>query len=272
MAGLTYNIISRWTDSLQARGRFSFALSECRENNKDLSHAAIKLALNRLAEKQKVISVFKGYYLILPPQYASRGILPPYLFLDALMKHLNRSYYVSLLTAAVFHGSSHQQPQEFFVMTNFPVLRPTHKKGLTINYISIKSIPDKLLEKKKTEAGYLNVSSAVLTACDLVQYERRAGGINRVATVLNQLVEKLNSSDFTSDLLSHCQTTTLQRLGYLLEFICMRNDLADALFGAVQKENLEFYRIPLAAARETKGSGSGNRWKIIVNTKIEMDE
>lgn len=257
---------------MQARGRYSFALSECREQNKDLSDAAIKLSLRRLGNKQKVISVFKGYYLIIPPQYASRGILPPELFLDAMMRHLNRSYYVSLLSAAVFHGSSHQQPQEFFVMTDFPVLRPTYKKGLKINYLSIKSIPDKLIEKRKTRAGYLNVSSAVLTACDLVQYKRRVGGINRVATVLYQLAEQLRPSDFSSDLLNHCQSTTLQRLGYLLEFVCLRKNLANALFRAVQNDNLVFYRIPLAVAMGTKGYASGNRWKVVENTEIEMDE
>ena len=44
------------------------------------------------------------------------------------MKELDRPYYLALLNAAAYHGASHQQPQEFFVVTGFPVLRPMQKR------------------------------------------------------------------------------------------------------------------------------------------------
>jgi hypothetical protein len=56
-----------------------------------------------------------------------------------------------LLNATAFHGASHQQPQEYFVIANFPVLRPTQKKGLKINYVSIKEVPKSLKEKRKQQ-------------------------------------------------------------------------------------------------------------------------
>ena len=219
-----------------------------------------------------IVSLYKGYYLLVPPQYAFKGILPPTLYLDAFMKYLQRPYYVALLNAAAFHGASHQQPQEYFVMTNFPVLRPTQKKGLKINYISIREIPESLIEKRKTEAGYLNISNAALTACDLVQFEKRVGGLNRASTVLNELGEVIKSTDFTPAVLQHVQVTALQRLGYLLENACFHTELADALFEAMKREKLNLFRIPLKSARETKGFSSDNRWKVIVNTEIDIDE
>jgi predicted transcriptional regulator of viral defense system len=188
------------------------------------------------------------------------------------MKHLKRDYYVSLLNAAAYHGASHQQPQEYFVMTGFPVLRPTLKKGMKINYVSIKDFPETLIEKQKTEAGYLNISNAALTACDLVQYEKRVGGINRVVTVLSELSEVIGQSDFTPTLLHHTHVTALQRLGYLLEFVCLNQELADALYKSMENEKLSLFRIPLKAAKESKGFSSENRWKVIVNTEIEIDE
>ena len=188
------------------------------------------------------------------------------------MKHLKRPYYVALLNAAAFHGASHQQPQEYFVMTGFPVLRPTQKKGLKVNYISIKEFPESLIEKRKTEAGYLNVSNAVLTACDLVQFEKRVGGLNRAATVLNELVEVIKPSDFTIALLKNTPVTALQRLGYLLENACLNTQLADALFEAMKGEEISLFRTPLKAAKESKGFSSDNRWKVVVNTEIEIDE
>ncbi len=264
--------INQWLDNVLAKGGYGFSKDVLQRELSGYSDMAVKRALSRRSNKGKIVSLYKGYYLIIPPKYASKGILPPQLYLDAFMKHLQRPYYVALLNAAAFHGASHQQPQEYFVMTDFPVLRPTQKKGLKINYISIKGIPEDLMEKRKTEAGYLNISNAALTACDLVQFEKRVGGFNRVATILNELVEVLKVTDFQSTLLKHVHVTTLQRLGHLLETVCFQQELANALYEAMTHENLSFYRIPLKASKETKGYSSENRWKVIVNTEIEADE
>lgn len=272
MAGQHKLSINQWLDTLQAKGALGFSIDALQQEIPSYSDIAVKRALSRLSAKGKIISLYKGYYLIIPPQYASKGILPPTLYLDAFMKHLKRPYYVALLNAAAFHGASHQQPQEYFVMTDFPVLRPTHKKGQKINYISIKEIPEGLIEKRKTETGYLNISNAALTACDLVQFEKRVGGINRVATVLNELTDAIKDSDYSPTLLKHVHATTLQRLGYLLEAVCSRQEMADALFEAIIKEKLNVYRIPLKPSKGTKGYSSGNRWNVIVNTEIEVDE
>lgn len=264
--------LNEWLDKLPAKGAYGFAKQALEQEIPDFSLIAVKRALSRLSAKGKIVSLFKGYYLLVPPQYALKGILPPQLYLDAFMKHLQRPYYVALLNAAAFHGASHQQPQEYFVMTSFPVLRPTLKKGFKINYISIKAFPQSLIEKRKTEAGYLNISNAALTACDLIQFEKRVGGLNRAATVLNELAEVIKPTDFTDELLKHAHVTALQRLGYLLENVCSQTELADALFESIKQEKLILFRIPLKAAKETKTFSSENRWKVIVNTEIEIDE
>ena len=261
-----------WAEEQLSLGRYGFSLRSLRESLDLYTDTAIKFALKRLAHKGKVISIYKGYYLIIPPQYSGKGILPPALFVDSFMKSLQRPYYVALLNAAAYHGASHQQPQEFFVMTTFPVLRPTKRKGLKLNYISIKNIPEKLLEQKKTEAGYLSVSSPALTATDLIQFEKRIGGLSRAATVLNELVEVISPADFNQVLLEYAPVTALQRLGYLLEFACLNTELADALFAAMKIQSLNFYRIPLKSTIPIKGHSSGNRWSVIVNAKIEIDE
>jgi hypothetical protein len=41
------------------------------------------------------------------------GIVPPEFYIDDLMKHLTRPYYVSLLNAAAFYGAAHQN-RKFF--------------------------------------------------------------------------------------------------------------------------------------------------------------
>jgi predicted transcriptional regulator of viral defense system len=187
------------------------------------------------------------------------------------MQVLNRPYYLGLLSAASYHGSSHQQPQEFFVVTSFPVLRPMQKKGIKINFISKREIPSKLLENKKTEAGYLKISNAVLTATDLIQYAKRIGGINRVAAVLAELVENIQPSAFDNDLLENVSVAALQRLGYLIDKVLDNQVLASALMTLLDNNNTPLFRIPLKAAGETKGFETDERWKVIVNTSIEID-
>lgn len=264
--------LEKWVEQQLSLGRYGFALSVLRKLFDQHTETAVKFALKRLADKGKILSIHKGYYLILPPQYSSKGILPPGLFLDTFMKFLERPYYVALLNAAAYHGASHQQPQEYFIMTTFPVLRATHKKGMKINYISVKHIPEKLLTQRKTEAGYLNVSNPALTATDLIQFEKRIGGLNRATTVLNELAEVLQPADFNPVLLDYVPATALQRLGYLLEFACQKSELADALYESMKKHPLNCFRIPLKASAATKGFSSENRWKVIVNTEIEIDE
>jgi len=236
------------------------------------SGVAIKSALKRLSKKGKVVSFHKGFYLIISAQYANRGILPAALFMDNFMKHLNRTYYVGLLSAAALYGAAHQQPQEFFVITDFPVLRPSHKKGLKVNFISKSNIESRLLRERKTESGYLKVSSPALTASDLIQYEKRAGGITRVATILNELQEGIDPKEFDPVFFNSTPSTAIQRLGYLIEKAINNKNLANELFAASQKNGVNFFRIPLKASAPAKGFYSDNRWKVIVNIEIEMDE
>ncbi len=270
--GLTYNYLEAWTEQILARGKYSFSLSDLRQDLKDYSQIALKFALKRLVDKGKILSIIKGYYLIIPPRYQQQGVLPVHLFLDDLMNHLQRPYYIALINAAAFHGASHQKPQESFVVTDFPVMRPTQKNGLKINYLSIMDFPERFIDKVKTEAGYLKISSPVLTAADLVQFEKRIGGLSRVSTILNELIEMISTEDFSSEFLYRTQPVVLQRLGYLLEYICQSGELSDALFENMKNLGISFYRIPLKSSKQSKGFPANNRWKVIVNAQIEIDE
>lgn len=264
--------IHSWIEKLQSHGNYAFSLDLLERELPNYTAIGIKRALSRLSVKGLVISISKGYYLIISPQYASKGILPPSMYLDAFMKHLERPYYLGLLNAAAYHGAAHQQPQEFFVVTCFPVLRTTQRKGLKVNYISKKAVPDSLLDLRKTGAGYLKISNPVLTATDLIRYEKRIGGINRVASVLNELAESIKPDDFTEILIEHVPVTALQRLGYLLGNVLGYDLLADALQQSLQRNMVKLFRIPLKVSAQTTGFSSDEDWKVIVNTEIEIDE
>ena len=80
--------LSQWIENLQSRGRYAFSLSLLATELPNYTEIAARSALSRLTAKGKIISIYRSYYLIIPPQYSSKGILPPALFLDGLMKNL----------------------------------------------------------------------------------------------------------------------------------------------------------------------------------------
>jgi predicted transcriptional regulator of viral defense system len=264
------NYLLSWVEKQQSWGKYVFSLVQVRADFPDLSESAIKRALDRLSNKGRILSVYKGFYLIVPPEYTSRGVLPPLLFIDNLMQFVGKPYYVGLLSAAALHGAAHQQPQEFFVITDIRQTT-TQKKGLKINYITKKNISDSFLEKRKTEFGYVNVSNPELTAADLVYYDNRIGGVNRAASVLNELAEVMRPERITQELINTLTIPTIQRLGYLLDVI-QKKELADKLYAESQKLKKDFFRQPLKAGLEKTGFPTDERWKIVINTDIEIDE
>lgn len=263
--------LADWKDELLTKGKISFSLEQAKEAFPADTEIAIKRSLNRLSVKGEIVSIYKGYYLIITSQYSSRGILPPTIYIDALMKYLKRPYYMGLLNAAAFHGASHQQPQEFFVFTDFPVLRDTKRKGIRVNYISIKNFPENLLEERKTETGYLKISSPELTAIDLIDFEKRIGGLDRVATVLNELADEIKEERITTSFLKEVSSVSIQRLGYILDKVLEKADLAAHLYESCKKGKIKFYRKPLKASGKLKGFPFDEKWKIIINTQIEHE-
>jgi hypothetical protein len=59
---------------------------------------------------------YRGFHVIVPPEYRRLGCLPADQFIPELMKHLEQPYYVALLSAARYHGAAHQKPRIFSVL------------------------------------------------------------------------------------------------------------------------------------------------------------
>mgnify|MGYP001816941982 FL=1 len=267
----TNNYILTWIEKLQSRGKIAFSYDEVITDFPEKSENAIIQSLSRLSQRGRVVPIYKGFYLIIPPEYYAREILPPILFIDYLMEFLAKPYYVGLLSAAALYGSAHQQPQEFFVITKTKQLA-THKKGIKINYVIKKTIPVEFLDKRKTETGYVKVSSPELTAFDLVYYTNRIGGLNRTCNVLNELTESINPKKLENDLLKLFSVATIQRLGYIFDSVLNEGRLANKLWKASQDLNLKFFRQPLNTFKKSSGYITDPRWKIVINTEIDIDE
>lgn len=81
-----------------------------------LSPTAFNAAVSRLARKSRVARLRKGFVLILRPEDYWASGPEASRWIDPFMRHLGIDYRISLLSAAQFHGSAHQAPQEFQVI------------------------------------------------------------------------------------------------------------------------------------------------------------
>lgn len=264
--------ISTWILDRLAKGAYSFDIDLLKKDLKDKTPISIKRSLARLTDQKKVISIHKGFYIIIPPSYKNMGVLPPVMFMDDLMRYLKRPYYISLLSAAALHGAAHQQPQSHYVCTNLPSLRSTIKSGISIEYISKRKFKEHHIIQKKTESGYVNVSDPLLTCIDLINYNKSIGGLNRASTIINELSDEVDVTSIDKEIFDLAQKADLQRLGYLWECELEQKDLADHLFTMYKDRSEKLRSYKLINNKPTNSSSQKNRWKINVNTTIEIDE
>lgn len=267
------NKIRYWVETLPKTGKNVFTLEEVAQQFPTVDAVNIRNTLYRLTKKNMIQSVWHGFYVIIPVDYGLKGVVPPTEYIDPLMKYLGKVYYVGLLNAAALHGAAHQQPQEYTVIVNDKNLRGKAKKGVKINFITRYDLPAPYLKQLNTRSGYIRISSAELTAMDLIRYMKEIGGVNRAATVLNELAEEMDFQNVKADFFSYFSSSAVQRLGYILEDVLGYKELAGTLYQKAKEAGVKFRKYPLKANAVIHDSCDINeRWKIIINEEIEIDE
>ena len=250
---------------LAARGRYHFSSSELR-SALGVSGAAARQALSRLAAKGEIASPARGFYVIVPPEYRRLGCLPADQFVPALMEHRNVRYYVGLLSAAQYHGAAHHRPQEFQVVVerNRP---PIVCGAVRVAFVARRALDAVPVESVNNPRGTVVVSTVEATAVDLVGYMRRAGGLDRVAGVLSELGDEMDSKR----LVEACESASVlwaQRLGYLLEHVGAGKKAA-LLKQDVRRRARSFTKLLPGASSED--SPRSKEWRLLVNASIEAD-
>ena len=139
-------------------------------------------------------------------------------------------------------------------------------------FFSKKEISMEFVRKHKTQTGHINVSCPELTAVDLVENEKSVGGLNRVCTVLNELAETMDLNSLDDSFFKTSAIPVFQRLGYILEHVLERADLAETLYSKMEVAGLKFRKIPFKINKPTEGCEVDKKWKVIINQEIEIDE
>src|SRR5215475_7386980 len=136
---------------LQAGGRVSFTRGEALEAAR-LSDAAFLKGAARLQRKHMLFNPRHRFYVAVPPQFLSWEAPPPSWYIDDLMRHEGRPYYVGLLKAAELHGATHQAVMEFQIITDkrLPKIQ-VGRSAIAFYYRKNMAAASKALEDRKTD-------------------------------------------------------------------------------------------------------------------------
>ena len=96
--------------------------------------------------------------------------------------------------------------------------RPITCGAVRVSFIARKRLAEVATQSFNTPRGPILVSSVEATAVDLIGYEKRAGGLDNVATVLSELAERIDP-DLLPIAASAAPIPWAQRLGLMLDHV-----------------------------------------------------
>lgn len=264
--------IADWIEEQAPSGRYTFSKDDVRKFFPSMSAPAIDTALHRAVARGRIFSPCRGFYVVVPEEYRLWKAVPQEVYLDRMMQHLQRKYYVSLLSAAERHGAAHHAPMGFQVMVEPPVMRDKERAGYAIRYAERRVIPLAYVERVGVPSGWLNISGPELTAIDLVAYQEHVGGLTRAATLLEELSLKLDFSKLDADFLKVASAPVFQRLGYLLDRVLDEDAIADGLLALMKSGGMKMKAVPLMLGTSVDDAEVDEKWKVVVNQHIEIDD
>ena len=257
--------LHHWIEALPERGRYVFTRAEA-EAATDASTAAVKMTLYRLRRSGAIVSPRRDFHVVVPRPYRAAGSPPASWFLDDLMGHLGRPYYVALLSAAALHGAGHQQPMALQVIVD-GAERPIQAGRVRIEFHFSGRMAEAATQAVQTETGQMRVATPETTAFDLVRYPAACGGWSNIATVLGELGERMDPSALVTAA-TRVGPRDIQRLGWLLERM-EQPQLADALDVVLAGHATIPTR--LTAARPIHDAPLNLRWRVRINDIVEPD-
>jgi predicted transcriptional regulator of viral defense system len=247
---------------------YSFTWEELKAGTSK-TDTALRNELSRLVKKGDLINLRKGFYLILPPRFKNYQKLPVELYCEKLFQYLNKPYYISLYSAAAFYGASHQQIQKDYLITRIPNIRDIKKGAIMLKMFATSNWPKKNILQKKADAGYFHISSPSLTAIDLIHYQTKLGGLNRMLAVIEELIEEITIEDFKDLIKWYPHVSSLQRFGLLLEKYNADDALLNTLITNLEKR--KFYPVLLSPELNRKPGSTMNKWKVDMSIEMESD-
>ena len=259
---------SSLADWLMAQGRHFIGSDEA-ARLLGVDPSRLSVSLQRAREAGKMVSITKGAWVPVPPEFRAAGAPPPLHFIDPLMRHLGHPYYVGLLSAARLHGAAHHAPMSTQIVT--PALLRDRGIGVhRLSFIRRERAADRATVDIGVATGLVRVSTPEVTLVDLVDAPGLGGGLDNVATIAGELaLEGLIDPDRLEAACGDSPVTVIQRLGHLVETAARA--VGTHLDLDRVRRRVDGAPLALLDHRSPRGGRIDERWRLVVNRGLDPD-
>ena len=151
---------------------------------------------------------------------------------------------------------------------------PINCGNVRVQFIKNKNLNREATQTINVPTGSLVVSTPETTAMELVMYQKQAGGLSHIATVLTELLEAIDGTRLLELARKSLTIAWVQRLGYLLaltepENIEKRNGIIVLLRKYIETKVPQ--AIPLNPNIPMAGFPRNKDWNVAINTEVESD-
>jgi predicted transcriptional regulator of viral defense system len=255
--------LSTIPDRYLAEGRYSASLSNlCRDLG--VPDYSIRQAYQRWRAKGWAFSPTRGLYVFVPSSHRSHGVIPPLWYVDPMMRHLRREYYVGLLSAAEQHSSAHQAPQVFQVFVDRE-LEDRVVEGHRLEFHTHRSVKETPTHRLTVPSGFVRVSSREATVADLVAFVDSSGGWSNVATAIGELASDALDPEALASTARRYPLSVRRRIGWVLDRVTE---------GLTEPLRAQLTDLSDVIDLVKPGSEDGlidRRWGVRVSSGIEVD-
>ena len=260
------NIGFKLIEDLESEGRRTFSMEEAMQRLHSKRKNALAI-LGGLKRAKRVVTLTNGLYALWHPSERRWGI-HPLPVLDAIMKYRNCPYYVGLLSAADYYGAAHHKPQDLQVIIQ-KQMKFRKAKDLAISLHVFNQFPSEGLSSVKTQGEKIIFSSPERTILDLFYFESACGGFKNICLVIRSLLPKLKKEDLKKIIDVYPYSSSIQKLGYMLEHFESDKPILDVLNKWASHHKRP--NISLSSRLPKKGK-MHPLWHVIENAKVEEEE
>jgi len=251
---------ARILSDLSFKGKQIFTLEDVKKYNKNS-----KDLLYTLTQKNWVIRIKKGLYMIAPLEAGEHGAQSYTVHSFIIASHLVEPYYLSHWTALNHYGYTEQTPPAVYITTTKPRNR---KHILDTEFIFVTVIERKMFgeTKIKIEDTSVKISTHEKTIADCLDHPEHCGGIEEVAKALYFEHTNLDIEKIILMAEKMGNKTIIKRLGYLLE-VFEASDYQHLLGGIKLSKGYS----DLDPKLPKKGR-INDKWKLRINTRVTPEQ
>lgn len=248
---------SRILSELSYQNKTIFTLNDIKGIVKDSRNF-----LHHLIEKNWILKVRRGTYIIAPLEAGEEGASAYTLHSFAIASILTKPYYIGYWSALNYHGLTDQVPSSVYIATTN--LRHS-REILNIRFVFVKIRPRKMFgtDEIEIENRKITISSPEKTVIDCLDHPEYGGGIEELAKAIYFAKDELDAKKIVDYAKKIGNTAVIKRLGYIVERFGW-----DEYLNLLSNVKLKSGYAVLEPHILKKGNIK-EKWKLIVNVPID---